>query len=92
MMALLCYLHREYLDLFDLRRFGKELRGVGHQSSGNGTCEMGFTAHVVGKSVEYGIVLAMEVSVLALQGAFDLGLSALLDTLGTAKELADTLN
>src|ERR1700732_1360496 len=53
MMALLCYLHREHLDLFDLWRFGKELRGVGHQSSGNGTCEMGFTAHVVGKRVEY---------------------------------------
>src|SRR3984957_12460967 len=45
-----------------------------------------------GKSVEYGIVLAMEVSVLAMQGAFDLGLSALLDTLGTAKELAGTMN
>ena len=45
-----------------------------------------------GKSVEYGIVLAMKVSVLALQGAFDLGLSALLDTLGTANELARTMN
>ena len=45
-----------------------------------------------GKSVEYGIVLAMDVSVLALQGAFDLGLSALLDTLGTANELARTMN
>ena len=36
-----------------------------------------------GESVEYGIVLAMHVLVLALQGTFDLGLSALLDTLGT---------
>jgi transcriptional regulator GlxA family with amidase domain len=34
------------------------------------------------------MVLAMQVVVLALQGAFDLGLSALLDTLGTANELA----
>src|SRR5260370_26048472 len=45
----------------------------------------------IGKSVEYGIVLAMQVVVLALQGAFDLGLSALLDTLGTANELASTM-
>jgi transcriptional regulator GlxA family with amidase domain len=37
------------------------------------------------------MVLAMEVLVLALQGAFDLGLSALLDTLGTANELASTM-
>ncbi|MEA3160862.1 MAG: hypothetical protein QOD95_2410, partial [Gammaproteobacteria bacterium] len=41
-----------------------------------------------GENVNYGIVLAMHVFVLALQGAFDLGLSALLDTLGTANELA----
>jgi hypothetical protein len=34
------------------------------------------------------MVLAMQVVVLALQGVFDLGLSALLDTLGTANELA----
>lgn len=33
----------------------------------------------------------MQVVVLALQGAFDLGLSALLDTLGTANELASTM-
>src|SRR5260370_6331622 len=46
----------------------------------------------IGKSVEYGIVLAMHVLVLALQGAFDLGLSALLDTLGTANELATTMD
>src|SRR5258708_31805940 len=37
------------------------------------------------------MVLAMQVVVLALQGAFDLGLSALLDTLGTANELAGTM-
>jgi transcriptional regulator GlxA family with amidase domain len=34
----------------------------------------------------------MNVNVLALQGTFDLGLSALLDTLGTANELASTMN
>lgn len=45
-----------------------------------------------GESVEYGIVLAMHVLVLALQGTFDLGLSALLDTLGTANELAVTMD
>ena len=45
-----------------------------------------------GESVEYGIVLAMDVLVLALQGAFDLGLSALLDTLGTANQLATTMD
>jgi hypothetical protein len=38
------------------------------------------------------IVLARDVLVLALQGAFDLGLSALLDTLGTANELATTMD
>src|SRR4029077_12887465 len=37
------------------------------------------------------MVLAMQVLVLALQGAFDLGLSALLDTLGTSNELASTM-
>src|ERR1700732_692071 len=45
-----------------------------------------------GESVEYGIVLAMHVLVLALQGTFDLGLSALLDTLGTANELATAMD
>jgi hypothetical protein len=45
-----------------------------------------------GENVEYGIVLAMHVLVLALQGAFDLGLSALLDTLGTANELASAMD
>jgi transcriptional regulator GlxA family with amidase domain len=45
-----------------------------------------------GESVEYGIVLAMHVLVLALQGTFDLGLSALLDTLGTANELASAMD
>jgi len=45
-----------------------------------------------GESVEYDIVLAMDVLVLALQDAFDLGLSALLDTLGTANELASAMN
>jgi transcriptional regulator GlxA family with amidase domain len=34
----------------------------------------------------------MQVVVLALQGAFDLGLSALLDTLGTANELASSMD
>jgi transcriptional regulator GlxA family with amidase domain len=34
----------------------------------------------------------MDVNVIALQGTFDLGLSALLDTLGTANELASTMN
>ena len=45
-----------------------------------------------GENVNYGIVLAMHVFVLALQGAFDLGLSALLDTLGTANELASAMD
>ena len=45
-----------------------------------------------GENVKYGIVLAMQVLVLALQGAFDLGLSALLDTLRTANELASTMD
>src|SRR3984957_20213787 len=44
-----------------------------------------------GENVEYGIVLAMHVLVLTLQGTFDLGLSALLDTLGTATELATAM-
>jgi transcriptional regulator GlxA family with amidase domain len=37
------------------------------------------------------MVLAMFVHVLTLQGAFDLGLSALLDTIGTANDLAASL-
>jgi transcriptional regulator GlxA family with amidase domain len=45
-----------------------------------------------GENVNYGMVLAMHVFVLALQGAFDLGLSALLDTLGTANELASAMD
>jgi transcriptional regulator GlxA family with amidase domain len=45
-----------------------------------------------GERVEYGIVLAMHVLVMTLQGTFDLGLSALLDTLGTANELATTMD
>ena len=45
-----------------------------------------------GSTVEYGIVLAMQVSVLAMDGAFDLGLSTVLDTLGTANELASTMD
>jgi transcriptional regulator GlxA family with amidase domain len=45
-----------------------------------------------GRTVEYGIVLAMQVSVLAMDGAFDLGLSTVLDTLGTANELASTMD
>src|ERR1700716_1867877 len=45
-----------------------------------------------GRTVYYGIVLAMNVNVVAMQGTFDLGLSALLDTLGTANELASTMN
>jgi transcriptional regulator GlxA family with amidase domain len=45
-----------------------------------------------GKTVEYDIVLAMKVFVLAMQGAFDLGLSTVLDTLGTASELATTMD
>jgi len=44
-----------------------------------------------GETAEYGMVLAMLVHVLALHGAFDLGLSALLDTIGTANDLAASL-
>ena len=38
------------------------------------------------------MVHAMQVVVLATQGAFDLGLSALLDTLGTVNDLASTMD
>ena len=44
-----------------------------------------------GEIVEDGIVLAMRITLLALAGAFDLGLAAVLDTLETANELAATL-
>jgi hypothetical protein len=43
------------------------------------------------KVAKSSMVLAMQVVVLALQGAFDLGLLAILDTLGTANELASTM-
>src|SRR5581483_11532973 len=42
----------------------------------------------VGKTDIYDIVLAMRVQVLVLDGAFDLGLAAVLDTLTTANDLA----
>jgi hypothetical protein len=51
-MTLPSYLRWEHVDWLDLRRFGKEFRGVDHQSSDYGTREMGFTAHFAGKCVE----------------------------------------
>lgn len=44
-----------------------------------------------GEIVSDGIVLAMRITLLALQGAFDLGLAAALDTLETANELATSM-
>ena len=41
----------------------------------------------IGKNVIFSIILAMRVSVLALDGVFDLGLSAILDVFQTANEL-----
>jgi hypothetical protein len=38
-----------------------------------------------------GIVFAMQITLLAMQGAFDLGLAAVLDTLETANELAASM-
>ncbi len=45
-----------------------------------------------GDIVDDGIVPVMQIHVLVVDGAFDLGLSAVLDTLGTANELAATLD
>jgi transcriptional regulator GlxA family with amidase domain len=44
-----------------------------------------------GDIVVDGIVLAMQITLLAMQGAFDLGLAAVLDTLETANELAASM-
>src|ERR1700744_4434006 len=44
-----------------------------------------------GEIVVDGIVLAMQITILAMQGAFDLGLAAVLDTLETANELPATM-
>ena len=44
-----------------------------------------------GEIVSDGIILAMRITLLALQGAFDLGLAAALDTLETANELAPSM-
>jgi transcriptional regulator GlxA family with amidase domain len=45
-----------------------------------------------GEIVVDGIVLAMQITLLAMQGAFDLGLAAVLDTLEVANELAATMD
>jgi transcriptional regulator GlxA family with amidase domain len=42
----------------------------------------------IGKSVNFRIILAMRINVLALDGVFDLGLSAVLDAFQTANELS----
>ena len=41
----------------------------------------------IGKNATFSIIIAMRISVLALDGVFDLGLSAVLDVLQTANEL-----
>ncbi|MGH9368258.1 MAG: GlxA family transcriptional regulator [Thermoanaerobaculia bacterium] len=43
----------------------------------------------IGKNAIFGIILAMRVNVLALDGVFDLGLSAVLDAFQTANELIE---
>ena len=45
-----------------------------------------------GEIVADGIVLAMKITLLAMHGAFDLGLAAALDTLETANELAASMD
>src|SRR6267142_3475379 len=45
-------LHRQYIDLFDLRSFGEQLRGVSHQRCSDGTRQMGLPARVVGEGIE----------------------------------------
>ena len=45
-----------------------------------------------GEIVADGIVLAMNITLLAMHGAFDLGLAAALDTLETANELAGSMD
>jgi transcriptional regulator GlxA family with amidase domain len=45
-----------------------------------------------GEIVVDGIILAMNITLLAMQGAFDLGLAAVLDTLETANELAASMD
>jgi transcriptional regulator GlxA family with amidase domain len=45
-----------------------------------------------GEIVVDGIVLAMNITLLAMQGAFDLGLAAVLDTLETANELTASMD
>ena len=42
-----------------------------------------------GKNAKSGIILAMRIDVLVLDGVFDLGLSAVLDAFQTANELAE---
>ena len=42
-----------------------------------------------GKNDIFGIIVAMRINVLALNGVFDLGLSAVLDAFQTANELAE---
>jgi len=44
----------------------------------------------IGKIDNFAIIFAMRICVLALDGVFDIGLSALLDTFGTANEVAET--
>jgi len=43
----------------------------------------------IGRNSSFGIIFAMRVHVLALDGVFDLGLSAVLDAMQTANELAE---
>src|SRR6185295_16143822 len=45
--------------------------------------------HAIGKNAIFRIIVAMRVDVLALDGVFDLGLSAVLDAFQTANELID---
>lgn len=45
------------------------------------------SSFAIGKNARFSIIIAMRVDVLALDGVFDLGLSAVLDTFQTANEL-----
>lgn len=47
---------------------------------------------ISGGIAHFGIILAMNIHVLAIDGVFDLGLAAVLDTLTTANELASLLS
>ena len=42
----------QHVDLFDLRRLGQQIGGLGHQRGGDGAVEVGLAAGVAGEGVE----------------------------------------